>query len=117
MNAGTTHPRVVWLDSLQPGGRLLLPITASADEAGIGAGGVFLITRRGDSFAARFVSEILIFPCQGARDPELNRQLACKGRPEWTSVRSLRRDPHEPRNTCWLHAEDSCLSSCDPISR
>ena len=31
INAGATHPRSIWLDSLRTGGRLLLPLTVTED--------------------------------------------------------------------------------------
>jgi protein-L-isoaspartate(D-aspartate) O-methyltransferase len=114
VNAGATHPRLAWIESLRDGGRLLVPITAAPEVDGIGAGGMFLITRRGASFEARLVSGVMIFPCLGARDEELNRQLSTSGR-DWTSVRSLRVDPHEPDESCWLHARECCMSR-SPVS-
>jgi protein-L-isoaspartate(D-aspartate) O-methyltransferase len=110
VNGGATHPRSIWIDSLRANGRLLLPITASADAAGLGWGGMFMITNRHGSFDARFISEVGIFPCLGARDADLNRQLSSKERRDWRSVGSLRRDPHEPHDSCWLHTQESCLS-------
>jgi len=38
VNAGATHAQSAWLDSLQPGGRLLLPLTATNDEGGTTGG-------------------------------------------------------------------------------
>jgi protein-L-isoaspartate(D-aspartate) O-methyltransferase len=111
VNGGATHPRSVWLDSLRPGGRLLLPITHSDNTNGIGRGGTLLITRQDGGYGARFVSEVGIFPCLGARDSYLNQQLARKHRSEWRNVRSLRRDPHALGDTCWLHTHEGCLST------
>ena len=34
MNAGVTHPLAWWLDALMPGGRMVLPITASMKAMG-----------------------------------------------------------------------------------
>jgi protein-L-isoaspartate(D-aspartate) O-methyltransferase len=34
VNAGATHPRSIWLDSLRAGGRLILPLTVTGDEGG-----------------------------------------------------------------------------------
>jgi len=112
VNAGATHPVATWLDALRPGGRLLLPLTVAYDDIGHGRGGVLRIVRRPHGFAARFISEVGIFPCLGARDPELNTRLAAAFRAHtWESVQSLRRDQHEPVETCWLHGEDFCLST------
>lgn len=114
VNGGVTHPRAVWIDSLRPEGRLLVPITASANTSGTGWGGMFMITRRLPGFEVRFLSPVVIFPCLGARDPALNEDLSNKGDDDGRSVRSLRREPHERDETCWLHAEECCLSRLPP---
>ena len=112
VNAGATHPPSIWLDSLRPGGRLLVPLTVAFDAMGHGRGGMLRIVRHPQGFAARFISEVGIFPCIGARDAELNTQLeAAFRRHTWESVQSLRRDRHEPLETCWLHGEGFCLST------
>ena len=116
VNAGTTHPRAIWTDSLRCGGRLLLPITASHDSSGIGIGGMFLVTRESAGFAAELVSPVGIFPCLGSRDPRLNAELSRKQGPDWRAVRSLRPEPHEPDDTCWLHTLEGCLSLRRPPS-
>src|SRR5438445_11502464 len=62
-------------------------------------------------FFAHFISEVGIFPCSGARDPELNDKLnEVFKRGDWKSVQSLRREPHQPTDTCWLHSKSFCLS-------
>ena len=112
VNAGATHPAPVWLDSLRSGGRLLVPLTVALDTLGHGRGAMLRIVRHADAFAARFISEVGIFPCIGARDPELNTQLAAAFRRHTGElVQSLRRDRHEPVETCWLHGEGFCLST------
>jgi len=111
VNAGATHPRSAWLDSLPSAGRLLLPITTAKNADGIGVGGMLLITRRGAGFAAKVVSPVAIFPCLGARDPDLNEQLAGKSRAAWLAIRSVRHDAHDRCDTCWLHTPEGCLSS------
>ena len=110
INAGVTHPQSFWLDSLRPGGRLLLPLTAADDEGGT-AGGVLKIKRQHAGFAASFITRVGIFPCQGSRDAKLNQRLKkAFDLGDWKSVRSFRRDSHEPADTCWLHADNFCLS-------
>jgi protein-L-isoaspartate(D-aspartate) O-methyltransferase len=110
VNAGATHPRSVWLDSLRAGGRVLLPLTATKEKGGT-SGGVLKVQRQDAGFSASFVSSVAIFPCSGARDPELNEQLKeAFTRGDMNSVRSLRRDLHDPADTCWLHGETFCLS-------
>ncbi len=108
VNAGATHPRSLWLDSLRHRGRLLVPLTVD----GSGIGRVVKICRQQVGLAASFIAEVSIFSCAGTRDPELNQRLKeALDRDEWKSVQSLRREPHEPGDTCWLHADSFCLST------
>jgi protein-L-isoaspartate O-methyltransferase len=109
VNSGATHPQPIWLDSLHMGGRLLLPITATAGN-NTGQGGMFLITRHREGFAAACVSQVAIFSCVGSRDSNLEQELSMKRGSE-SRVRSLRRDVHERDETCWLHTRDGCLST------
>lgn len=110
VNAGVTHPRSMWLDSLRAGGRLILPLTVTGDEGGT-EGAIIKITREHAGFTASFVAQVGIFPCAGARDADLNEKLkeAFK-RGDEKSVRSLRRDKHESSDACWFHNEQFCLS-------
>lgn len=111
VNAGATHPRSIWLDSLRPAGRLLLPLTVTDDTDSGGAGRVLKVTRQPEGFSASFVSGVRIFPCVGGRDAELNERLKkAFDRGDWKSVQSLRRDPHEVEDSCWFHSEQFCLS-------
>jgi protein-L-isoaspartate(D-aspartate) O-methyltransferase len=53
-SAGVTHPLPIWLDSLKPGGRLLVPLTA--DDRG---GAMLLLTRQeASAFSAPFVRPV-----------------------------------------------------------
>jgi protein-L-isoaspartate(D-aspartate) O-methyltransferase len=117
VNAGATHPLPSWLDALRPGGRLLLPLTFTAPSAPpstVGRGFGLLIKREAGGFSARFLTPVAIYPCAGARDEAMNQRLlkAIQGG-DWTTVRSLRRDPHESAASCWLHGEGFCLSRTD----
>ena len=111
VNAGATHPQSIWLDSLRPGGRLILPLTAAGDEDGT-KGGVFKLRRQRASIAASFISRVAIFACQGARNPQLYEPLkrAFNSGNE-KSVQSLRTDSHDANETCWLHTNHFCLST------
>jgi protein-L-isoaspartate(D-aspartate) O-methyltransferase len=113
VNAGATHPRPVWLDSLRAGGRLLLPLTATDGEGGT-SGAILKLTRQHAGLDASFISRVAIFPCAGARDAHLNEKLkeAFK-RGDSKSLQSLRRDSHDLDDTCWLHGENFCLSKVE----
>jgi protein-L-isoaspartate(D-aspartate) O-methyltransferase len=111
INAGTTHPRSAWLDSLQPDGRMIIPLTTEN-----GRGGVLKVKRELRGYAARFIFTTQIFHCVGGRDAALNERLQDGfTRGTWRLVQSLRREPHDPSNTCWLHGEGFCLSTL-PVS-
>ena len=107
VNAGATHPRRIWLDSLRPTGKLVLPLTGL-----YGTGWVLKVVNQAEGFTAHFISSISIFPCVGARDADTARLLgeafASGG---WATVRSLRRDTHHIEPTCWLHSDKLCLST------
>lgn len=110
VNAGATHPRRIWLDSLRPNGRLVLPLTGLNRT-----GWVLKVVNRDQRYAAQFISSISIFPCVGARDADTARLLGeafMSG--GWAAVRSLRRDTHQIESTCWLHSDNLCLSTVDP---
>jgi len=111
VNAGATHPRPVWLGSLLPGGRLILPLTVAEDADGGGDGRILKVTRQPGGLTACFISGVGIFSCVGGRDAELNRRLkAAFERDDWKTVQSLRRDQHDEQESCWLHGEQFCLS-------
>ncbi|MDT5059656.1 MAG: protein-L-isoaspartate(D-aspartate) O-methyltransferase [Acidobacteriota bacterium] len=112
INAGATQPQAVWLDSLKDGGRLILPLTVARDETSGGMGFMLKVDREEKGYAARFISPVAIFPCIGSRDAESNQRLReAMSKGTWGTVQSLRREPHEPSETCWLHGEDFCLST------
>ena len=52
------------------------------------------------------------YPCAGARSPEDAEAIgqAIADPVGQQAVRSLRRDPHQPDGTCWLHRDGWCLS-------
>jgi protein-L-isoaspartate(D-aspartate) O-methyltransferase len=107
VNAGVTHPRPTWLDSLRQGGCMIIPLTAEK-----GRGGVLIVKRRLHGYAARFILTTQVFDCVGGRDAEMSKRLHDRFvRGSWRSVQSLRRDPHEQSKTCWLHDEGFCLST------
>jgi protein-L-isoaspartate(D-aspartate) O-methyltransferase len=112
VNAGATHPQQAWLDALGDGGRLLIPLTCEFVPGTAGKGGIFLVTRHGDRFAARFGGLVMVYSCSGSRNDGLNAKLRENlMRPAWGSVASLRTDVHDADPTCWLHADGCCFST------
>jgi protein-L-isoaspartate(D-aspartate) O-methyltransferase len=118
VNAGATRPADIWLDRLNDGGRLILPLTS---DKGFGEnpenipiqrrGAVFGIVRRDKEFLAKWISAVAIFPCEGARDAESERALAAafeKG--GWEQVTRLYRRGDLPDEQCWLNAPDWALA-------
>jgi protein-L-isoaspartate(D-aspartate) O-methyltransferase len=111
INAGVTHPRSIWVDSLRPDGRLLIPLTVTNDTDRGGVGRILKITRQPEGFMASFISEVGIFSCVGGRDTDLNQRLKeAFEHDDWKSVQSLRREKHESSDACWFHGETFCLS-------
>jgi protein-L-isoaspartate(D-aspartate) O-methyltransferase len=111
VNAGVTHPQTHWLDLLTERGRLLLPLTTD-----LWGGGYIRIERHAEGYAARFLTRVSIFSATSGRDTEAQSRLeAAFRRTRYDGARklvsSLRRDAHEPDETCWLHAPDFCLSN------
>src|SRR5262245_37075434 len=111
VNAGATHLRSIWLDSLRPHGRLIMPLTVIDDTDRGGEGRILKVTRQSEGFTASFISEVRIFPCIGGWDGDSNQRLKeSLERDDWKLVQSLRREPHEPADSCWFHGRDFCLS-------
>ena len=118
VNAGATRPADIWLDRLNDGGRLILPLTS---DKGFGEnpenipiqrrGAVFRIERHGVEYLAKWISAVAIFPCEGARDIESERALAAafeKG--GWERVTRLYRSSDLPDAQCWLKGPDWALA-------
>jgi protein-L-isoaspartate(D-aspartate) O-methyltransferase len=108
VNAGCTRPAESWLDRLADGGRLILPLTSGQGftrgppEQMARSGAVFRIERRGDDYAAKWISAVAIFPCAGSRDEESERALAkAFARGGWHGVTRLYRSQALPEEV-WL---------------
>jgi protein-L-isoaspartate(D-aspartate) O-methyltransferase len=108
--AGATAPHAWWLDAMADGGRLLLPMTAGNFSQR--SGFMLRLDRRGSGFAARSAGWVGFYPCAGARSPEGEAALeaALADPAGQQAVRSLRRDPHDKDESCWLHRDGWCLS-------
>jgi protein-L-isoaspartate(D-aspartate) O-methyltransferase len=110
-NAGVTHFSLAWLDSLAAeNGRLLVPLTNAQRW-----GGFLLVTRHGGAvrhYPARFVHHVGIISCIGGRTPEAEASLAeALAKAPLSAVRSLRRPPEEPDESCWLAGDGWWLST------
>jgi protein-L-isoaspartate(D-aspartate) O-methyltransferase len=117
VNAGLTHPLESWLDVVAPGGKLVLPLTATMAAMGsnIGKGIVLLLTKQDSrDFAARLVGFAAIYSAIGIRDAGMNDQLGkamMAGPMRWQGLTRVRRDAHEPSESCWLHGATFCLTA------
>jgi protein-L-isoaspartate(D-aspartate) O-methyltransferase len=111
INAGVTHPLPAWLDGLGPGGRMILPLTVAMGPT-LGKGVMAKITRENDEFSARIVTFVAIYSCASVRDPQLEPLLAkALSGGSLMKMKSVRRDLHEPDNTCLVHSRGLCLST------
>jgi protein-L-isoaspartate(D-aspartate) O-methyltransferase len=111
VNAGVSHIAMNWLDALSAnGGRLLAPLTNSD-----GFGCFLLIERQAEEsryYPVQHVSWIGIINCVGGRDPAAEQRIkVAMARSRMTNIRSLRRGPDEPDETCWLAGEGWWLST------
>jgi protein-L-isoaspartate(D-aspartate) O-methyltransferase len=117
VNAGITHPLDIWLDSMGPSGRLMIPLTFDGYREEAGFGGFFLITNKSEGFAARYICPTGILHFAGARDVGASKRLMNawrKDQAQLLGVSSLRRDRHDEISSCWLHGDGYCLSLAKP---
>ena len=71
VHAGFSQPHPLWLQSLRPRGRLLVPLTQRDRE-----GAALKITRKGKVFEAEAVQQIRIFPGRGRGTTALDDRVA-----------------------------------------
>lgn len=121
INAGVTHPHPIWLERLSLGGSLVVPFTIAAGMgmgANLGKGVMAKITHEPNGFSARVVSFVAIYSCVGMRDAQLEEALGkAMGSGRLFKLRSLRRDSHEPAETCLVHGANLCLCSAEIDAR
>jgi protein-L-isoaspartate(D-aspartate) O-methyltransferase len=114
VNAGVTHALPAWLDALAPGGRIMVPVTATMGPmTTIGKGPMLLLTSTDDParLAARTVGFVAIYSAVGIRSDAANTRIGqALSKTPFAPVKSFRRDPHEPHGTCWLHLDEGCVS-------
>jgi len=105
VNAGASRPLDLWLDALKPGGRLILPLCVLfnlPDGTPMTRGGIFLIERDADGFAAAYKSQTGIYPCFGAQNSESEDSLKeAYRRGGMEKVRRLQRTNDVAAETCW----------------
>ena len=112
VNAGTPRIATTWLDALKPGGRLVVPLATRIELEGrlMTRGAIFLITRDADGFAASVSWSTVIYPCQGASDPESEAALAAAfENGNVGEVTRLRREQVDGKR-CWLRGEGWSLT-------
>jgi len=127
INAGVTHPQLLWLDRLRIGGRLLIPMTCTMPSMGpakgnlsTGSGRMLLVRRIPEKYEASFFSPVAIYSIPTCRDPNYNQALGQAFREmvmgKRSDVKVLRRDFHSADETCVFHGEGFCLSAGDGSS-
>ena len=110
VNCGATKLMPVWLDNVARGGRLHVPMTVELPM--INHGFMLLVRNEGTHWPARFTSGVSIYPCSGARDDASQAALVELFKKGGTmKLASLRRDAHEPEDTCLAHGAAYCLSA------
>lgn len=110
VNAGATHPLASWLDTLNPGGRLVFPLTPHE-----GFGCMLKISKRAAGrYAAEILMRVAFIPCIGARDDAASATLAqALETQSIKAVKSLRRnDP--PDASAWCVGKGWWLSTAAP---
>jgi protein-L-isoaspartate(D-aspartate) O-methyltransferase len=113
VNCGVTHPQNIWLDRLRDGGRLVVPFTM-AINATLGQGIMTKIVRGAGGYSAEMVSPVAIFSGGMLRDSALEPLMAKALRSGGLlKLKSVRRDAHEPSESCVLHASEVCLTSAE----
>lgn len=113
VNCGVTHPKPLWLDRLRDRGRLVLPFTMAMNPQ-IGQGVMTKIVREPSGYSAAMITPLAIFSAVNLRDPALEplmlKALSTGG---LLKLKSVRRDAHEPVDTCVLHTSEVCLSTAE----
>lgn len=118
VNAGATRPMDPWLDALNDGGRLILPLSTDKGFHYDGPpmpilkrGAVFRIEKQQNDFAAKAISGVAIIPCEGARDEISEAALAAAlDRGGLEKVTRLYRHDEVPEEDIWLKAPGWCLA-------
>jgi len=107
-SAGVSDLPRSWIDRLNPGGRILVPLAAqSSTESNMTQGWMLSVTRIGDAYSARFINFASFYACISTQNQSASeRLLAAIGQGDEKRVRSLRNDGHKREPECWLHGEN-----------
>jgi protein-L-isoaspartate(D-aspartate) O-methyltransferase len=123
VSAGVSQISLTWLDALADGGQLLTPLTVTREwtshsgkqHRNGGEGGMLWVRRTKGKFAARFLTKASFIHCTDGRSDDAEERLRrALLRLDIDQVRSLRRAPETPDNSCWLEGEGWYLSTVDP---
>jgi len=113
VNAGVTHPQTIWLERLRERGHLVVPFTMAMNPT-LGQGVMTKIVRERGAYSAEMVTPLAIFSGGRMREPELEpvmvKALTSGG---LLKLKSVRRDAHEPQETCVVHGREVCLSTAE----
>lgn len=115
--AGSTHPAPLWLDRLNPGGRLMMPLT------GENRWGFFLkATRVGRRFEAASLGPCGFFPCIGGREPKAAKRLTLAlrrlgGGPVPIRALNLGKPPAGKKDQVWYAGPGFWLAASKAPSR
>jgi protein-L-isoaspartate(D-aspartate) O-methyltransferase len=115
VSAGVTHPLDGWIRALQPGGRMVFPITLTMGVMGahMGKGLVILASCQDDgSFGLQAIGMVMIYSAMGIRDASIHQRLTeVLMRGGGMTAKRLRLDRHPESSSCWLHLDRMCFSS------
>lgn len=112
VHGAATHIPRGWLNSLNDGGRLIVPLSYASDEPGQ----VARITRHGTDFLVEFVQEVFAFPCVGATDDShaeaLREGVEMYG---WYSNSALRFDLEYVDESAWVVTPSYWISMTERV--
>ncbi len=112
INAGATHARRAWLAALNPGGRMLLPLTARIPSFPHPVGLALRLERAEPRWSARVVSPVSIYDCAGARDESAEAELRALLSPAaMQRIDALVVQPHDRAEACLYHRPGFCLQA------
>ena len=79
----------------------------------VGKGLVLHVARVPGGYGAVFLpTPVMIYSCTSVRDANLGHLfMRAFGAGTFADVQSLRREPHDAEESCWLHASEFCLST------